>query len=46
MMVLEEEGGLYGDLDFIIEEWDPKINHYFDFFGHANFELDKDEEFG
>lgn len=35
-MPLNEYGGLYLDIDILIEKWDHNIHHYFDYFTYAN----------
>lgn len=36
MLIVSEIGGLYMDLDFNIQEWQPEIHNYFDFVGFNN----------
>ncbi|CDW78564.1 UNKNOWN [Stylonychia lemnae] len=40
MLINYDEGGLYLDMDFYIEEWDANLNYYFDFFGFRDREFD------
>lgn len=39
MLIVYDQGGLYLDLDFYIEDWDHKLNYYFDFFGFRETEF-------
>lgn len=39
MLIVYNEGGLYLDLDFYIEEWDANLNYYFDFYGLRDIEF-------
>lgn len=39
IMIIHDEGGLYLDMDFYIEEWDHQLNYYFDFYGFRDKEF-------